>query len=80
MRTAGICSATAYYADQQIDKAIEAYKRSLQLSPNFVKARLNLGYMYLANKNLPMAREQYNVLLKIDQQSADKLKQRMDNK
>jgi tetratricopeptide (TPR) repeat protein len=47
----------AFYADGQRDKAIEAYKRNLQLSPNFAKGRVNLGYMYfLGNKSVRRAR------------------------
>jgi lipopolysaccharide biosynthesis regulator YciM len=30
----------------QHDKAIEAYKKSLELSPRFTKARYNLGSIY----------------------------------
>lgn len=70
----------AYYADGQRDKAIEAYKKNLQLSPNFAKGRVNLGYMYFLSNNIAAAREQYNLLLKIDAQSAEKLKQLMDKK
>jgi len=70
----------AYYADGQRDKAIEAYKKNLQLSPNFAKGRVNLGYMYFLNNNQVAAREQYDLLLKIDKTSAEKLKQLMDKK
>ena len=64
----------AYYADDQRDKAIEAYKKSLQLSPNFAKARYNLGFLYFLAKDTNAAREQYEALLKIDKDLAEKLK------
>lgn len=70
----------AYYADGQREKAIEAYKKNLQLNPNFAKARVNLGYMYFLGNNLTAAREQYNLLTKTDPQSAEKLKQLMERK
>ena len=70
----------AYYADGQDAKAIEAYKKCLELSPNFSKARFNLGYIYLygKNKNKGGATEQYNALLTIDKESAAKLKVEID--
>jgi tetratricopeptide (TPR) repeat protein len=70
----------ALYADNQRDKAVEAYKKSLQLSPNFAKARYNLGYMYFLSKDMNSAREQYNALLKIDKDLAEKLKQAIEKK
>lgn len=70
----------AYYYDNQVDKAIEAYKRSLDLNPNFPKAILNLGYMYVASGKMPLAKEQYNILLKMHPPSAEKLKAEMDKK
>jgi len=69
-----------FYDEEQYDKAIEAYKRSLELNPNFPKALLNLGTMYLLSENLPMALEQYNILLKINPRSAEKLKLLIDKK
>jgi tetratricopeptide (TPR) repeat protein len=70
----------AYFSIRQRDKAIEAYKQSLILSPRFAKAKFNLGYMYFLNNDLPKARQQYEELKKIDPASAEKLKQAMDKK
>ncbi len=70
----------AYFADGDKNKAIEAYKKSLDLSPKFAKAIYNLGYTYFVNQNEAAAREQYDALLKIDARLAGKLKQAMDNK
>lgn len=66
---------SVYFAHNQKDKAIDAFKRSIQLNPNFGKARVNLGYIYFLNKNISAAREQYNALLKIDKVKAEELKQ-----
>jgi len=70
----------AHYANNQRDKAIEAYKKSLQLSPNFAKARYNLGYIYFLSDDMNSAHEQYNALLKIDKDLAEKLKLAIEKK
>ncbi|MDQ3712234.1 MAG: tetratricopeptide repeat protein [Acidobacteriota bacterium] len=64
----------AYVSDNQIKNAIASYNKSLELNPNFVKARLNLGSVYFSDDNMPAAREQYDALLKIDKVYAEKLK------
>lgn len=63
----------AYYAVDQLPNAITAYKRCLELAPNFTKARYNLGYIYALNGNKPLAREQYNALRDLDADLASKL-------
>lgn len=63
-----------FYDNKQLSNAIEAYKRSLELNPNFPKAVLNLGYMYVFDKKPALATEQYNILLKMHPPSAEKLK------
>lgn len=68
----------AYYYAKQPEKAIEAYSRSLQLYPQFAKARFNLGLAYFVNGNKTAAREQYNALLKQDKDLAAMLKQTLD--
>jgi tetratricopeptide (TPR) repeat protein len=70
----------AYFADRQREKAIEAYKKALILSPRFAKARYNLGIIYFTGGNVKEAREQYEELRKIDAATAEKLKQAMDKK
>lgn len=72
----------AYFVveNPKVDNAIKAYKQALQINPNFAKARLNLGNMYVKSNDLAAAREQYDILLKIDANAAAKLKQKIDNK
>jgi tetratricopeptide (TPR) repeat protein len=70
----------AYYYANQPKNAIDAYSRSLQLYPQFAKARFNLGLAYFVNGNITAAREQYNALLKQDKDLAAKLKQTLDKK
>jgi tetratricopeptide (TPR) repeat protein len=65
----------AYYAEGKRSEAIAAYKRCLELSPNFTKARYNLGFIYVLEGNKAAAREQYNELQKLDKALADKLLQ-----
>ena len=68
----------ALLADNQVEKAVAANKRAVELSPGFAKARYNLGITYLAQKNKPLAVEQYDELLKIDSDQAAKLKAEID--
>ena len=70
----------AYYYAKQPEKAIEAYSRSLQLYPQFAKARFNLGLAYFVNGNTTAAREQYNALMKQDKDLAAMLKKTLDKK
>ena len=70
----------AYYYVKQPKNAIDAYSRSLQLYPQFAKARFNLGLAYFVNGNTTAAREQYNALLKQDKDLAAMLKQTLDKK
>lgn len=70
--------ANALLADNQLDKAVAASKRAIELSPGFAKARYNLAIVYLAQKKKALATEQYNELLKIDTEQAAKLKTEID--
>lgn len=70
----------AYFAVNDKENAINAYKRSLELSPKFAKAVYNLGYIYYLNGNKNSAQEQYNTLLKIDPDLAGKLMAAMSQK
>lgn len=63
----------AYYRVDLYAKAISAYQKCLELSPNFVKARYNLGAIYVFQGDKPSALRQYNALLKLDADLADKL-------
>jgi tetratricopeptide (TPR) repeat protein len=68
----------AYFADNQRDKAIEAYAKCLDLSPRFVRARYNVAIIQLRQKNKTAALEQYNRLLVLDPDLAGKLKIEID--
>lgn len=68
----------AYYYDNQEERAIEAYNKSLQLSPFFTRARYNLGVIYAFKKNKAAAMEQYNSLRTIDKDLAELLKAQID--
>lgn len=63
----------ALYNDNQVKKAIEAYKESIKLSPNFMKANYNLGNAFIADGKPEDAKVQYNKLLTLDKSYADKL-------
>ncbi len=64
----------AFYYVGQPQKAVEAYLKTLELYPNFAKARFNLGLAYFVKGDLPQARAQYAILLKTNRDLADKLK------
>lgn len=68
----------AYFSDGQADKAIEAYRRCLEISPRFSKARYNLGVIYVFKNDKKSASEQYNALLNLDKDLAGKLKSEID--
>ena len=68
----------AYFADNQREKAIDAYEKCLELSPRFVKARYNIAIIQLRQKNKTAALEQYNRLLTLDPELAGKLKAEID--
>jgi tetratricopeptide (TPR) repeat protein len=68
----------AYFADNQREKAIDAYEKCLAISPRFVKARYNIAITQLRQKNKTAALEQYNRLLELDPELAGKLKAEID--
>lgn len=68
----------AYFEDGQHAKAAAAYKRSLELSPRFVKARFNMGIISVILKNKSAAMEQYDSLLGLNKDLANKLKAEID--
>jgi tetratricopeptide (TPR) repeat protein len=63
----------AFFATNQRPKAITAYLRCLELSPNFTKARFNLGIVYLRNGDKVAAKKQADLLQKFDAALATKL-------
>lgn len=68
----------AYFADNQREKAIEAFLKCLGLSPKFAKARYNLGIVYTRRNNKPGAQEQYARLTTLDPRLAQALKAEID--
>ena len=68
----------AYFADNQREKAIDAYEKCLALSPRFAKARYNIAITQLRQKNKTAALEQYNRLLELDPELAGRLKAEID--
>lgn len=67
----------SYLALSQVPSAIVAYKKCLDLNPNFPKVIFNLGYSYVLNNDKKSARDQYNLLLKLDGDLAAKLLQQI---
>jgi tetratricopeptide (TPR) repeat protein len=63
----------AYYSVDQYPKAVAAYQRSLELNPNFVQVRFNLGVVFVIQGDKTAASRQYNTLLKLDSDFAAKL-------
>ncbi|MDQ4122605.1 MAG: tetratricopeptide repeat protein [Acidobacteriota bacterium] len=70
----------AYFDDNQLGKAINAYKMSLQRAPKFPLAHLNLGIVYFIQNEKKMALAQYSELVKIDRRRAEDLKKIIDQK
>ena len=69
----------AHTSISESEKAIEAYKKSLELSPNFMKAHYNLGSLYAISKQSKAANQEYEILLMLDKNYAQKLKATMDD-
>lgn len=46
---------SAYRAKAKVDKAIEGYKRAIEINPNFADAYLGLGATYFANQQIDEA-------------------------
>jgi tetratricopeptide (TPR) repeat protein len=70
----------AYFDDNQLGKAVNAYKLSLQRAPRFPLAHLNLGIVYFIQNDKKSALAQYSELVKIDRRRADDLKKIIDQK
>jgi tetratricopeptide (TPR) repeat protein len=68
----------AYSSTEQFDKALESYKKCLELSPKFVWARHNIGSIYVFLKNKAGAMEQYDALREINPTVAEQLKALID--
>ncbi|MCV4684639.1 tetratricopeptide repeat protein, partial [Escherichia coli] len=64
----------AYFANNQLEKALEAYRKCLELAPKFARAIYNSGVVYIRLKNKQSALAQYNALIPLDKELAEKLK------
>jgi tetratricopeptide (TPR) repeat protein len=65
----------AYTAVNDYDSAMAAYRKTLQLSPRFARARYNLGFLLYQTGKKAEAREQHAELQKIDPALAERLLQ-----
>lgn len=68
----------AYLGADQLDNAMKAYEKCLELSPAFAKARHNLGVIQIRKGNKSGAMEQYNHLAAVDPDLAKSLKSQID--
>ena len=57
--TALICMGNAYFDTDQFDKAIETYRKVLQIDPKNADVRVDLGIMYRRKGNLDRAIEEF---------------------
>jgi tetratricopeptide (TPR) repeat protein len=63
----------AYFYSGDDKSAIEAYRKTIELSPRFARARFNLGAIYFLGGKKDLAQEQYNALKEIDTKIAAEL-------
>lgn len=70
----------AYYATEQQEKAVEAYKKAIELSPRFAKARYNLALVYFVQEKPQLVQEQLTALMEIDTKLATKLRETISQK
>lgn len=55
------------YQDQgNLDKAIDEYKKAIELNPNHLKAYMNLGAVYMEQKKYDQAIEEFNTVVKLN--------------
>jgi len=55
------------------EDAIQACQQAIELKPDYAEAYFELGIIYVALKDLKLAREQYNILKTLDENLAKKL-------
>lgn len=65
----------AYFYAGDDKGAMDAYRKTIELSPRFARARYNLGVLYFLNGKKDLAQEQYNALKEIDTKVAAELYQ-----
>ena len=55
------------YQDQgDLGKAIEEYKKAIELNPNHLKAYMNLGAVYMQQEKYDQAIEEFNTAVKLN--------------
>lgn len=69
----------AQFSSGNDNGAMEAYRKTIELSPRFARARYNLGAIYFINGKKDLAQEQYNALKEIDAKLAEDLMKIMKN-
>jgi tetratricopeptide (TPR) repeat protein len=57
----------------EYENAMEAYQQAIRLKPDSVSAHLNLGMAYLRVGDKGSALEEFKILKKLDQVSANRL-------
>lgn len=55
-----------YQNQGNLDKAIEEYKKAIELNPNHLKAHMNLGAVYMQQKKYDQAIEEFNTVVKLN--------------
>jgi tetratricopeptide (TPR) repeat protein len=55
------------YQDKgDLDKAIEEYKKAIELNPNYLQAHMNLGAAYIGQKKYDQAIDEFNTVVKLN--------------
>jgi tetratricopeptide (TPR) repeat protein len=55
-----------YQNEGNLDKAIEEYKKAIELNPNYLQAHMNLGAVYIQQKKYDQAIEEFNTVVKLN--------------
>lgn len=55
-----------YQNQGNLDKAIEEYKKAIELNPNYLQAHMNLGAAYIGQKKYDKAIEEFNTVVKLN--------------
>jgi len=67
-KTADDCfrTGTRFFADGDYDKAIEEYKKAIEIDPNHVNSHLNLGEAYYQKGMYEEAKSEYQYVLRLN--------------
>jgi tetratricopeptide (TPR) repeat protein len=58
---------------EDYEKAIEAFKQTIRIQPDYIYAHYNLGMVYLVQGDRNSALDEYKILKDLDQDIADQL-------